>query len=298
MLRRIWLMFAFVLSCAEPAFAQSDSARIARLEAQVDSLKAVLGLKFLNRPPQPSDLVPANELQPSGRYPYILSDYQIRLGLAEMYVNLSAKADSALARVYQLSVQTAAVSGKVDQHIAEGANSTGLLTMENGTLYVPQRIVIGQCKRPSHHMLILCGQKDAEIRMDANLDGTNPQYQDPAVGRSPAYSHMFGAQADGGTRWEFNWVCRTGDPAPTVNNGACWVVSDRPRVILGFDSQGTLSFSEDRYPVIDNSQTWIYKIDRDNKWAGFSLMKAGYTHQLWSSTVTNSFDKRYSVPQQ
>lgn len=56
---------------------------MATLEERVQFLETVVGIRWATAHPVPEDLVPANYL-PDSRFPLMLSDYQVRLGIAEI----------------------------------------------------------------------------------------------------------------------------------------------------------------------------------------------------------------------
>lgn len=61
---------------------QTIEQQVQELQTAVTRLEAILGAQFYDNPLDPSMLKPENTL-PNGRYPYMLSDYQLRLGLAD-----------------------------------------------------------------------------------------------------------------------------------------------------------------------------------------------------------------------
>lgn len=56
---------------------------MATLEERVQFLETVVGIRWATTHPVEGDLVPENYL-PDSRYPLMLSDYQIRLGIAKI----------------------------------------------------------------------------------------------------------------------------------------------------------------------------------------------------------------------
>ena len=75
-----------------------------------------------------------------------------------------------------------------------------------------------------------------------------------------------------------------------------WEEPTFARSILGFDSQGTLSFSQDYDGVIDPSQVWVFRIDRDNNRGMFTNMKPGMKMCLGWSNATNAYDNLWCPP--
>lgn len=68
----------------------TDAEKIAELQAAVTRLEAAVGMQYAVRAPTPADIGPQSEL-PSGRYPLLLSDYQLRLqGIAPMQADIEA----------------------------------------------------------------------------------------------------------------------------------------------------------------------------------------------------------------
>jgi hypothetical protein len=110
-MRTRFLLAALLLALpAASAPAQVTQAKFDSVKADVEMLKQILGAKFNYPRPTSSiaaDLVPANTL-PTGQYPYILSDYQIRVGLASGFESLQRQIDAAKA---QISVLDARPSG-------------------------------------------------------------------------------------------------------------------------------------------------------------------------------------------
>src|SRR5688572_25218630 len=156
------------LSAPATASAQAgDSARIAALEAKVTRLEQMLGTGFLDRAPAQSDLVPANELGASGRYPYILSDYQIRVGLAQLATGLQAQITGFGQRLAVVEASGPAA-----------APSTGAAPFASGNdLIIPTgRLIFGSgCQSDAAAIVQICGQVDANIHVESNINGA--QYQ-------------------------------------------------------------------------------------------------------------------------
>ena len=280
-LRALTLMLAlFVL----PLNAQVSQAKLDSVIARVEVLEQILGTKFNYPRPTSSiaaDLIPANTL-PTGQYPYILSDYQIRVGL---------EAFATKGEVGGLQAQLTGLASRLS--VVEGTDHSGSASApfaEGANLIVPGKIIVGDCDGGYPQLLQLCGQGNAGIRLSSNRNHQNNQ-------GAEEHEHLIDGSADGGLRILFNWNCKEGEAA-TVDNGACWRNPNRPRRILGFDSMGTLSFSDDQYPRIDNSQTFVLSLDRASKAASWTLMKAGWHWELNASSCTNCFDKKYVVPQQ
>jgi hypothetical protein len=68
----------------------TDAEKIAELQEAVSRLEAAVGMQYAVRAPTPEDIGPQSEL-PSGRYPLLLSDYQLRLqGIAPMQADIEA----------------------------------------------------------------------------------------------------------------------------------------------------------------------------------------------------------------
>jgi hypothetical protein len=68
----------------------TDAEKIAELQEAVSRLEAAVGMQYAVRAPTPEDIGPQSEL-PSGRYPLLLSDYQLRLqGITPMQADIEA----------------------------------------------------------------------------------------------------------------------------------------------------------------------------------------------------------------
>jgi hypothetical protein len=102
-MRKLILILACVISM--PLQAQVTQAKFDSAVARIAVLEQILGTKFNYPRPTSSiaaDLIPANTL-PTGQYPYILSDYQIRVGLTAFAT--SSDLNAVKARVTTLESQ-------------------------------------------------------------------------------------------------------------------------------------------------------------------------------------------------
>jgi hypothetical protein len=97
------------LIAASPLSAQPTQAQYDSLAARVVTLEQILGKIFLGKTSDQlaPELKAANEL-PGGRYPYILSDYQLRVGLAQIQSGLQTQMSGLATRVAR--VEEAAVT--------------------------------------------------------------------------------------------------------------------------------------------------------------------------------------------
>lgn len=144
----------------------------------------MLGAKFLGKAPQPSDLISSNEL-PGGRYPYILSDYQLRLGLADGFGGLQRQ-------VTDLAARTAAIESKV-----AGGQPVGTAVFDK---IRANKVCIGDmdCDSDWNAQLQIRGAGLANIGLEANLAHIDPQDS------SHTHISQFNVSTDGGTRIQQN----------------------------------------------------------------------------------------------
>jgi len=275
---------------------QSDSARIRELEDRVVVLEQMLGKSFLTRPPAPSDFVPSNELGASGRYPYIISDYQIRLGLAAGFTGQQAQLSGFATRM-------AAAERSIDslRNVTAGTTGPIIAPFSNGNnLYIPTgKLIIGTgCPSDAQAQIQICGSGDANIMAVSNQNGQ--QYQNAS-----AHVGMWSLSSDGGLRilqnayQSVNCVTAT-DPTNGVQYQNCmkkFVDPTREYSAHGPDARGRFSFlMQEPSRAYDYTQNLVLNYYYDQKVLSFESMQAGWIFKFATSSTPRGLEAFYQLP--
>lgn len=213
----------------------TDSERIQALEEAVTRLEAAVGMKYASQAPSPSDIGPHNEL-PSGRYPLMLSDYQLRLqGITPM-----------LAKMEGVEAELDAFDDRLEAVESKPAGSVDVLAVLRDAPVVRMngKVCLGMEPVDAHGRLQIEG---AEIVGMSNVNRTDPQNPD-----EPHINVFSLAGNDGGMRWiQYGYWGPNGKKRNTQN---------RPLSILALDSMGDLCKSTQ--PVgsdYDGGQEWYIR---------------------------------------
>lgn len=161
--------------------------------------------------------------------------------------------------------------------------TTAVSQVVRGDLQVDRLCVGGPCLNTADATIQLRNRGSAEILLSSNEGGLSPQW-----GVRPGFSVISGG-GDLGLRLIHNSYWGPG--------GMVWPDTLRMQTILAFDSQGTLSLSQDRwgYPR-DRSQALVLRQDYNNRIMAFTGMRAGWRMCLGWSTVINDFVNLYCPP--
>jgi hypothetical protein len=230
----------------------TDQERIQALEEAVTRLEAIVGVKYASVAPSPSDIGPHNEL-PSGRYPLMLSDYQLRLqGVGPMVGDIDT-----------LKERMAAVEAKP-------AASVDVLAVlrDAPVVRMDGKVCLGMDPVDAHARLQIEG---AEILGKSNINATDPQNP------NEPHTNVFSlAGNDGGMRWiQYGYWGPNGKKRNTQN---------RPLSILALDSMGDLCKSTQ--PVgsdYDGGQSWY--IRTSGQFVDFCVYKVGHAIRILKSAA-------------
>jgi hypothetical protein len=230
----------------------TDSERIQALEEAVTRLEAIVGVQFATRAPQPSDIGPHNEL-PSGRYPLMLSDYQLRLqGVGPMVGDIDT------------------LKARMDAVEAKPAASVDVLAVlrDAPVVRMDGKVCLGMDPVDAHARLQIEG---AEILGKSNINATDPQNP------NEPHTNVFSlAGNDGGMRWiQYGYWGPNGKKRNTTN---------RPLSILALDSMGDLCKSTQ--PVgsdYDGGQSWY--IRTSGQFVDFCVYKVGHAIRILKSAA-------------
>lgn len=276
-MRRIWLLVGLML-LPVASNAQSDSARLAAAEQRIAVLEQILGQAFLGLTSSElaARLTPANEL-PGGRYPYILSDYQLRIGLAEAVSGLQAQVNGALQRV-------AALEGN------SGHNPITTLVVEKVRA---NRICIGEfdCSPNLSAPLQIRMNNGAQIAFESNLN--HQQVQDTA-----SHVGQINLAPDGGLRLQQN-------AADTPQGWRTYVNACREWVNFGPDSRGSLSYYRGSVNDVtctpiphDPTQDIVWSTDEAARQTMILIWRPNWSVATKTSSCIYCADKVYIQPQQ
>lgn len=154
----------------------------------------------------------------------------------------------------------------------------------DGDFIVNGKVCIGgPCDSNTIYQLQLFGPASTGIIGYSNRNGANGQGPQTHVS-----ALTFGE--DGGFRLEHNYRYQ--------NGRGIWQESAKPRSVLGFDSQGTPSFSQDYDGQIYPSQSLVIGTDKNARTILFQSMKAGWKFGLCSSPDANNACTLFPVPLQ
>jgi hypothetical protein len=142
-----------------------------------------------------------------------------------------------------------------------GVASTPASVVQGDLIVNGQVCIGGPCKPNTPYQLQLLATGSTGILGVSNMNGKNPQ------GAETHFSAVtFGE--DGGLRLEHNYWYQ--------NAVGLWPESAKPRTVIGFDSQGTPSISQDYNGEIYPAQSMIIVFDRNQRTAWIQSMKAGW----------------------
>jgi hypothetical protein len=244
----------------------TDSEKIAALEEAVTRLEAIVGVKYASVAPSPSDIGPHNEL-PSGRYPLMLSDYQLRLqGVGPMVEDITMLKEDMLAVNDLLVVH----DDRLDAVEAKPAASVDVLAVlrDAPVVRMDGKVCLGMDPVDAHARLQIEG---AEILGKSNINATDPQNP------NEPHTNVFSlAGNDGGMRWiQYGYWGPNGKKRNTTN---------RPLSILALDSMGDLCKSTQ--PVgsdYDGGQSWY--IRTSGQFVDFCVYKVGHAIRILKSAA-------------
>lgn len=221
------------------------------------------------------------------------ADYQIRLALDDIYRKLPP--DGRTVQAYVASAVAAATGG------VTGGSAP---VISDGVLYVPRRIVIGgPCKyKDADSQLQICGQRDANIHVESNLNAA--WWQNPAV-----HVGLWSLSADGGMRVIQNMYSSVnGVEGTDMGSGAKYwnamkTFSDptRPTGSVGFDSMAEWSWNGQKpgEPSL-GTQRIVLRTDETAKVVYFTTWAEGWKVQFRGSTDGCKWCEniRWAVPYQ
>jgi len=259
----MWVIAALTMmaACMEPASTALRAQTVTRaefdaLKAEVAKLRRELGPYGDSIPPAVVNGSTCAEL-PNQRYNVMCRMQQIGTGI-----------DANNAAVIGLAL-------KVSQVVVAPPPSGTIGNTVNGDLIVNGRVCIQmQCAPAANALIQMTGQSSTGMLVFSNANGQNGQ------GAAKHCSEITWS-ADGGMRLEHNVYYS--------DAGMVWCEAPKPRTILGFDSRGTLSLSQDYDGVIDPSQVLVFRIDRSRNFGAFTLMKPGMKACIGWSNAVNDF---------
>lgn len=176
----------------------------------------------------------------------------------------------------------------VNSAIAAAATAGGMRNVVNGDLTVSGRICLPSCRSDVPAAIQIRAQRDAEIALESNLDGSNPE-------GAATHGSMISFASDGGLRLIHNNLHATN---PDGSWKLVWIEPGKPRTIIGFDSQGTPSLSQDKNGYVYPSQSLIINFDDARKVIWLQSMKAGWKWGFCASprVDSNCENSYYTVP--
>lgn len=221
---------------------QTLEQKVEELQTAVTRLEGILGAQFYDKPLDPSMLKPENTL-PNGRYPYMLSDYQLRLGLQDL--------DNAIADLRQ---KVAALPSVPTSTQTGGFNVKDALAAY-GVHIAPNKIGIGMEPEGDDASALQMGGDAAPCILGvSNTKGTDNQ--------NPGEVHkntFVVADNDGGMRLRqyLQWVTDATGKVVRKRNTA-----NRRASILALDSQGDLCKSTMEVgSENDGGQSWYIRTE-------------------------------------
>jgi hypothetical protein len=281
------------LLVAHPLYAQ-DSARVSALEARIAKLEQAMGPYGDSIPPA-ADFPARCTTLPNGRYSVWCRVQQIGVGI-----------DDNSAAVNGMRVQLAGFATRLAAVEARPSNGgdVAVPTVEGGTLYVPNKIIIGRpsaCPPDANAMLQICGERDASILTVSNANGL--QYQNAAK-----HVGMWSMSSDGGMRIIQNGYTSINsfeatDPTNGVkyqNSLFTFIDPTREYSATGVDSRGTWSFLRTSPGQSkDYTQDVVLRFYPDQKIVAWESWQIGWNWQIRSSTCRVCADRITNIqPQQ
>lgn len=319
-MRKLSLVLAFLT--AAPLQAQVSQAKYDSLAARVTVLEQMIGTQYLGKSSSElaASLTPEHTVL-GGRYPLFLSDYQIRVGLAEGFSGLQAKIGSLGEHPTVQSYVNAAIasiqppppaasqppSGGISLPLTSTATAVrdmrdlnaerdaghrvtfnAAALRREATVHHGDHAFVGKVAVGSDHVLdvdpSLQVRAGGEILFHSVVAPENTQeYRlgGPYVSRTRLGAVSFNAY-DNGIRFIRGAVWR---------NGIMQHNPDDPRVqILAMDSQGTVSKSVEDYSqgTVERSQLWIIQEDFEARKIRLIPTRAGWGAEICASTTTTN----------
>jgi hypothetical protein len=269
----------------------TDAEKIAELQEAVSRLEAAVGMAYAVKAPTDADLKPENEL-PSGRYPLLLSDYQIRKhGIAPMQEDIS----ELQSRPPTQPPPPEASNPVLPLVPAEGTavremrnTSSVVVTDENATNAVPEQVF----GRTQFNGEVGIGGPPVE-GMDLTLRGGGEILM---LDRVPAQDTQ---EKDGDRLRAMVVSMNRYDNGFRLIRGGWWKNGVLHRVqnvidIFAMDSAGWVSKSVEDYskPQVERCQDWIVKPYDDARGKGYEFVvcRAGYGARVSGSTRTTNMN--------
>lgn len=273
--RTVILSLAILLG-ALPLQAQVTQAQHDSAIARIAVLEKMLGKEHLGKAAAElqAALVPANEL-PGGKYPYILSDYQLRTaGLAGLQTQITGLA----ARVSAIEAQAA------------GGQPVGTAVFD---VIKARRVCIVDAGLPCdddwNAQLQIRGNGLANIGLESNMAHIDPQ--DP----EHTHSSQISNSTDGGTRIQQN-------VRSTFSRGfVAYVNPCREWLNFGPDSRGSVSIyvgsvTDACTPIPhDGAQDFVFKTDELTRKSQIIFTRPNWNLQYIFSTTLHAGDRTVNV---
>jgi hypothetical protein len=260
----------FALLIATPVSAQT---KVDSLEARIAVLEQMLGKAFLGRPIVQEDLIPTNEL-PGGKYPYLLSDFQLRTsGLSGLQSQITGIAS-------RLST--------IESAVANG-QPVGTAVFD---IIRARKLCLGDvtCDSDWNADLQIRKNKSVVLGLESNLDHTDPQ--------DPTHTHVsqFSLSQDGGPRIQQN-------AKSTYSVGfKTYVNPCREWLNFGPDSRSAVSIyvgsvNENTCTPIphDGAQDFVFKTDEATRKSQIIFTRPNWNLQYIFSSTLHSVDKPINV---
>jgi len=270
----------------------TQAQEIATLKEQVAELQLMLGTKFLGMSSAQlaSELKPENEL-PGGRYPYILSDFQLHTAIDSMQgaPSVPPPVDNQIPLPRDVLPLVPADGKKVGTVDMRPTNSVLLddakiASMESQGAQVFANPVqfdgpVGMGGPPiAGHPLTM--RKSGEVIFLSKVLSANTQNKTGDVWRAASVSGV--NEYDDGTR---------------LIRGGFWHNGILHRVqsiidIFGFDSAGTVSKSHEDYskPQVERCQDWIVREDAEAREIVLVACRAGWGARIAASSDTTNMN--------
>ena len=212
---------------------------------------------------------------------------------AQSVAELKASIDSLRAEVVQLRAGIESRLPPNGRTVPEYVNSVisaatgaGVGNVVNGDLTVNGRVCLPTCRSDVPAAIQIRSQNEAEIALESNLDHTNEQ-------GVASHAAMISFASDGGFRLIHNYM-HVKDPEGGWRGA--WIEPEKPRTILGFDSQGTTSLSQDKNGYIYPSQSLIVNFHDQSKTIRLQSMKAGWKWRFCESPSVDNNCSRVVFP--
>jgi len=290
MMRRVWLLVA-MLGPFAAVDGQSDSARMASLEARIAKLEQAMGPYGDSIPPS-SDFALRCPPLPNQRYSVWCRVQQIGQGI-----------DANNTYVYGLAARLAAGERAIDSVKNVIAGSYGPMIppfAQGANLVIPSgSLIFGTCKFTDVDAQIkICAPFNATIYMESNQNGG--QYQNAAT-----HVAMYGLSSDGGPRITQNGYLSRNcwqdtDPTNGQSYTNClkkFVDPTREYSLHGPDARGRFSFlMQEPGRAYDYTQNLVLNYYYDQKVLSFESMQAGWIFKFATSSTPRGLEAFYQLP--